>query len=496
MSDHQFEKNVQQKMDELRLHPSETVWKEVEKKIRPQKRRRRGLIWIPLMAALFTGFYFYYSGMEQSEKKNLPVSEHFKKPNTVPPSETSTPQTESNSPEQLQEKNIKQNNPTDQNPVKNPEKSIISNNAPVIKDKQLHNKTRIAVGEDSKTEIVTNKRKVADISNLRYTSLERKTGIDQAKTTERAYKKISSEPIIAADTNSESIANQNKKEDITSVKKIKDDSTLATIEVAIPEIQVAQTESPPALPAPIERLKRKWQIGITFNGGVSKISAGGFFDFTEKSMVQDVAPSSFSMPVPRNAVILKPSPIYPGFSMQVKGFAKTELRKRLRGSFGLGYGQYQTQIRVGQMVQSSQAVFTSRGVMDVQGYYRAEPNKVYTNRFHFIELPVELEYRLNKSPKTPVSIHAGATYSRLIGSNALHFDGSSRVYYKDNSVFNKNLAGITGGLSVGVLQKFKHPLMIGSSFHYRVTNLMHRNIYDRKHLLAAGIDLKILLKKS
>jgi hypothetical protein len=51
MSDHDFEKQVNQKMEELKLRPSDTVWMEVEKNIRQHKRRRR-FLWL-WTAALF-----------------------------------------------------------------------------------------------------------------------------------------------------------------------------------------------------------------------------------------------------------------------------------------------------------------------------------------------------------------------------------------------------------------------------------------------------------
>src|SRR3954470_6189708 len=53
MSDHEFEKQVHQKLQELKLRPSDGVWMEVEKSIRQGKSRRRFMWW--WMAALFVG---------------------------------------------------------------------------------------------------------------------------------------------------------------------------------------------------------------------------------------------------------------------------------------------------------------------------------------------------------------------------------------------------------------------------------------------------------
>lgn len=500
MSDHQFEKNVQQKMDELRLSPSENVWHQVERKIRTQKRRKRGLLWIPLLAVLLTGIFFYYSGIHQSRVEESQISEN-KKSKPVKQAESSN----APAPEPVTEEKLSTMNadplakhPPQVHPSKStvndkdftrssikkekvtttekktsgvaeirvqPDQIIIRNNLPeekyiIDKDKQNHPDANLKPDKDKTTGL--EERKELSSNETR-----------KEKTPEKITPFLANDAVADSLSNNNDVAKQIRGTELSEILKV--DSTLRV--------------SPP-----IERIRRKWEIGVAVYGGVNKMTSGRFI--SEKSMLLDAgASSNFSMPVPRNAVIQKPSAIYPGLAMYIRGFARTELRKRLHGSVGVGYGLYQTQIRVGQLVQSNQPFFTSRGLIDVEGYYRAEPNEVYTNGFHFIEVPVEIEYLLNKS-KTPVLIRAGATYSRMIGSNALHYDGSSRVYYNDNTVFNKNLAGVTGGLSVGVLQSSKYPLSVGPSFHYRVTNLIHQNIYDRKHLLAAGIDIKMLIRKN
>ena len=48
----EFEKVVREKMDELKLVPSEPVWQKVEMQIRNKKDRRRLIFWIPFLALL------------------------------------------------------------------------------------------------------------------------------------------------------------------------------------------------------------------------------------------------------------------------------------------------------------------------------------------------------------------------------------------------------------------------------------------------------------
>ena len=62
MSDHEFEKQVHQKLEELKLRPSDTVWMEVEKNIRQHKHRRR-FLWLwsaALLVALTTSGVVLY----------------------------------------------------------------------------------------------------------------------------------------------------------------------------------------------------------------------------------------------------------------------------------------------------------------------------------------------------------------------------------------------------------------------------------------------------
>ena len=58
MQENEFEKQVQQKMEELQLHPSESVWQHIAAHITKKKQRR--VVWIfflLLLALLFAGYW-------------------------------------------------------------------------------------------------------------------------------------------------------------------------------------------------------------------------------------------------------------------------------------------------------------------------------------------------------------------------------------------------------------------------------------------------------
>src|SRR5271170_2108243 len=70
MQSQEFEKKVQQKMEELQISPSAAVWMHVEKEIGQKKgkqKRRVGLLLFFLMLALAVGSTYYVYNRSQSK---------------------------------------------------------------------------------------------------------------------------------------------------------------------------------------------------------------------------------------------------------------------------------------------------------------------------------------------------------------------------------------------------------------------------------------------
>jgi hypothetical protein len=123
--------------------------------------------------------------------------------------------------------------------------------------------------------------------------------------------------------------------------------------------------------------------------------------------------------------------------------------------------------------------------------------KDYVNKYHFIELPLSASYRLNKSKRIPLVIDAGVSFARLMNTNALHFDGISRVYYENDDFFKKMQVGLNGSFNIGFLQNTKHPLFVGPNLRYYATGLLKEEVGSSgsQHLWSFGLNAKMLLKK-
>ena len=508
MSDHQFEKNVRQQLEELRFHPGDAVWTGVEKRIASRRRKRRGIIWIPVLLLLITSGYWMsqYNSTTDSKQTTTTINKTSvdKQPSasmasgepelsaaSSPSPVTSKPKQnihatvpEADIPGRQQSvKNsqpvIKKINPTDRSTPRltNYQKKLLASNPP-------HNKTRAdanTFGHDTRAIITTEQKNKTTPAVL-----------------EKAPDKISTEtesnnaPVTESKSLMDSIAGVTAKP--TNNMETDSVATVAAF-TPVPAATTGKDSTVLAAIPPIEKRKSKWQLGITVQGGFSNVTEGGFFDVTQKSMVQDVAANSYSSPLPANAVLPAASDIRPAASFTAGLFIKKPVFKRIDLSAGLNYVFMQTSIQVGYWSQSNQMVLNARGAMEVNAYYRAGTQQKYFNQYHLLEVPVQAAFRLNKRRQFPVTLTTGISVATLVKSNALHFDGASRVYYQDNSLFNKTQFGFSGGLSIGLLQRTAHPVAIGPFFHYRASNLMKHTVSGKRHLQAFGLDLKVLLKK-
>lgn len=76
MSDHEFEKQVQRKLDELKLRPSDAVWTAVEQNIRQTRPRRRFGFWLPVFFVFLatTGYLLYSGNLTFNQKPTIAQS--------------------------------------------------------------------------------------------------------------------------------------------------------------------------------------------------------------------------------------------------------------------------------------------------------------------------------------------------------------------------------------------------------------------------------------
>jgi hypothetical protein len=125
--------------------------------------------------------------------------------------------------------------------------------------------------------------------------------------------------------------------------------------------------------------------------------------------------------------------------------------------------------------------------------YEGRFNRPYTNRYHFVELPIGIDMQLNRGRKTPIYFELGAAPSYMIGSNALVYDTAfSGIYYKDRSVLQRFQVSATSALSIELGSRNGSRWSIGPEMRMQLTPLTN-SVYDnRQYLMYGGVRARLL----
>ncbi len=185
------------------------------------------------------------------------------------------------------------------------------------------------------------------------------------------------------------------------------------------------------------------------------------------------------------------SEVSAGFSFGAGVFVNRDLSKRFSVSGGLGYRYYSTKIKTGTYVGNTNLLSLSGGFSSVNSFYTNGNTNAYTNQYHFIELPVTLNFQLNKSKQRPVIWEAGLSLSYLLSTNALYYDPSHNVYFENDDLMNRTqLNGITAimvGFPLG-----KSTLQLGPELQYGFTGLLKNSSGNPGHLIYYGLKISFI----
>ncbi len=473
MQKNEFEKQVQQKMEELKLDPSGTVWSKIEARISKRKSRRFGFIFFVtiLMGFLCGGYWLLNSTNNLNNNNGNKVSK-----NLI---------TSKNSPDTqhilLKRKTIKESfSPATLNNISSAKNGVVLNRKK-IKFTQLpaevqHNK-RVLKKIKSQNASLKNLRNNFP-GKLQINSNKIDIGVvenENVKTTGGANlqesNKIITQPGIETG-HKENISD-------TSVNNFTADS--------INKLSDSKNVTPGSVKAKLLNLdipKSFWNWGITFSTGVSGVP-NKFLGSLDKSFVADFssAPSAGGTPLPGgNQLPQLPSKINFSKALIAGFFAEKNISKNAMFTIGLNYKMFSSMNKVGKKSDS------------VQTYRVSNAGNNYHNYYHFIELPVSIKIQII-TKEIPVFWDAGISLSKLISSNALQFNYNSEIYYHDNSLFHKSQTGFNTGFSISLFNKQKTSILIGPCIYYGITKVAQQGLYKNQHFTFIGFRSQFLFKK-
>lgn len=547
MSDHDFEKEVQSRMGEFRLRPSEAIWTTVEKRVRQKRRRRKVILWLPVLLLTMGAAGYFINELNSNNSSDSKKFTHTTTSNNV----TGTPDP-SKSPDAAREPAPENNAGTTQPgnadqpstpvPAGDANKTADSPDQPVAIHRQpsenendrAADQPAVHTGRNNaragnETRANTGKITAGNKGNKNYTGNNRRNNtLNSSNNKERSKQPVNRE-IMEAEENFTGEKN-NTHDDLLaftalpSLDNANSTGTVDTRKLGTPSersLEVAPI-NPGLSKLFIERKKPsnpKWQWGVKAYGGASHIAKGGIGDLFSKSQVEDLSkndaditgnpsgPNSFGLPtLPPSKN--NPSSIRMGKSYSAGFFVQKPIARKLSLSAAVQYSYMSVHTQVGYQEDKTLSVSNGLNSQVVREYYQGSSARQgalpmfayapvlqdYTNRYHFIEAPITLHTQLNKGKRVPLILDMGVIVSRLVNTNALHYDGVNDVYYENDDFYNKWQLGLGAGFNVGLFPNAAHPLWIGPRINYQATNLVKKDISEGQHLWSFGLSAKFFLK--
>ena len=111
-----------------------------------------------------------------------------------------------------------------------------------------------------------------------------------------------------------------------------------------------------------------------------------------------------------------------------------------------------------------------------------------------VQLPVNLQLRLNKNIEKPFTVSLGLAPGYLIGSNALYANTKANVYYSEMAQFTRFQLMVHGNLQAAMINSRFYNLTLGPAFQYGLSNMARRSSGTSQHLFTLGIKSYLNLK--
>jgi hypothetical protein len=282
----------------------------------------------------------------------------------------------------------------------------------------------------------------------------------------------------------------NPKDEITTPKKdepatLKKDESLATNKKKAPTKKDESVAMKNKNQQNAAAAKARWQLGVTAGAGVSDLGRQLF----KPATVADFALSNTPMSPGPNAPYRRPSDVTAGQAWHAGAYISRNVGKKLALKLGLNYELYSNNIQVGSQVNSARFVNQGTDMKMVEEYYTIGTTTNYNNKYHFVSAPLSLQWKVFERKKYGIVWENGINVSRLVNTTALHFDGISGTYYKDDNIFKKTQLMLSSSVLFTIKSKNNLQLYAGPHVQYGISNLVNENAGSNRHLRYAGLKL-------
>lgn len=502
-----FEKEFQEKMDELRLRPSEEVWMAVAKELQQKKRRRFAVMFFLLAGICLLGYLGYdrWSSSADTIESVAAARPSGKTGNSVPA--VPNPFTSTSTTNDIDQTATS----TSQNPVPvapgvpDTKASDATTATPVLTDKDNRQAATTAVPNKKRTggQPEKNKRKVtqpvqphgwasenenkAPRNQPVYKNPIARTNPEELEivvTSPGIGKKITRTPAVDNTTVPGGNITKAGTDSVSRHLTSKADPTKDTAAV----VKKDKTEDSLTLQTVVEqktkpKTDKRIRWGVEGGAGVSGIRKNPLTFQAATAETSAAYDNLYNSPqLAARAPTYLPSAPQPGPGWRIGIVAEKKLSPRSTVSAGLQYSQQTTKIKTG-------------GYDNYNSFYRGEPDREYTNRFHFISLPLQYHRQINKATASlPITWDVGITLSRMVSTNGLVYNISSGgTYYQDKDMFNKTHVDMATGFSLHFTSGKKWQWSVGPVAYFDLSRLHADSYHERQYLFMGGLRARLLL---
>lgn len=485
MPESEFDKQVQQEMEGLRIRPSAVVWENVEKELRRKKRRRFIVAFWMIAGIALLGSTTYLltrnndttltatsaqTGTPPGTRSTQPTVAKGIQPPAQDPVKSVSTQTDTTATRQQNSTGGDQPAALSENA---PEKSNTVAKAPASKDDDK--KVAVGSGKPAANQHghihinVSAKNKKAGSSGKKTSSETTDPAVAKGKI--KRVGKVSGDntPVTPAlqteaqnpvNTAGDIVANGKEFQNtITQATPVADSAQSASDSVIAIIKDDNDNGVPVKTPQKKEAKKIKWSLDLAVGGSgpvsrpflVGDNHAGMAYDNVQYAPVQG---GGLWQPVnpPANAfgpVYSPRSDINPGLSYRAGVLVDLPVSARVSFSSGLQYHYQSNNIRIGNYV-NTQLVFNNFASQQVRanGVYQGVQMKTFTNKYHYVQIPLLLNWQMNKSKKLPLILNTGFSAGYLASTNALTYDTlQGGTYYHEKNAFKRFQFSFTTGVS-------------------------------------------------
>jgi Outer membrane protein beta-barrel domain len=385
MQQSEFEKQVQQKMEELKLSPADAVWEKVEAGLPAEKKPRRRIFFILLLAGLLTASLLLWNKFDTANKQ-VAANDTAVKENVL---QNNTAQNKDKKETPSGTEIIARQNSNDAIKIK-PGSSNVDKTSGTIKIKSKP-KSEVAINNKPDINSIIAKVKTKAVVKIK-TKIPAAVDDEQELIVAREEKKLTENTKTVVRVGTPAPVNGNVTE---ALKKLAADSSSATNkDVAINKDTAIITAT-----SKIEKKKNhpQWQYGIRVaagSGALKKDLFGNKALFTADAAALGNT-GGFPPPVQTSS---KPNNPATGLTFNIGFYVQKNINSRWGFSSGLNYAYQSNTIEVGKRVDSVVNFYSGslNNRLDAAGYYTGGSVINYKNKFHLIEVPLLFQWKLSK----------------------------------------------------------------------------------------------------